>query len=119
VNTYIVGKSVANRPDIFQVTKPQWANQPQAISQLTLLGKIQGGVFGARCGMLPPNGGHKCAICSDQGAVFFIIAGISFLLAAGKYWLPGNDSAAFPGALVVNALVMLTIGIAVRRKNVE
>ena len=54
-----------------------------------------------------------------SGAVFFIIAGISFLVAAGKYLLPGNDSAAFPGALVVNALVMLTIGIAVRRKNIE
>ena len=50
-----------------------------------------------------------------SGAVFFIIAGISFLVAAGKYFLD-RDSTDFPGALVVNALVMLIIGIAVRRK---
>ena len=54
-----------------------------------------------------------------SGAVFFIIAGISFVVAAGKYLLTDNGSAAFPGALVVNALVMLAIGIAVRRKNIK
>ncbi len=54
-----------------------------------------------------------------SGAVFFIIAAISFAVAAGKYLLNGNGSADFPGALVVNALVMLAIGIAVRRKNIK
>lgn len=54
-----------------------------------------------------------------SGAVFFIIAGISLAVAAGKYFLDSTRSAAFPGALVVNAAVMFAIGIAVRRKNIK
>lgn len=54
-----------------------------------------------------------------SGAVNFIVAGILFLIAAGKYLLTENGSAAFPGALVAIALVNLAVGIAVRRKNIK
>lgn len=54
-----------------------------------------------------------------SGVVFFMISGFCFVVAAGKYLLPGNSSADFPGALVVNALVMLALGIAFRRKNIK
>jgi len=57
-----------------------------------------------------------------SGAVFFIIAGFSFLAAAFTavtYLLTGNGSAAFLGALVVSLLGMLVIGIAIRSKNTK
>ena len=54
-----------------------------------------------------------------SGAVFFIIAGISFLVAASRYLMTDNGSAVSSGGLVANGVVMFLIGILIRRKNTE
>ena len=57
-----------------------------------------------------------------SGAVFFIIAGISFLAAAitaVRYWMTDNGSVASSGGTVAFGVVMLILGIAVRSKNTK
>ena len=54
-----------------------------------------------------------------SGAVFFIIAGISFAIAAVRYLMTDNGSAVTSGGLVANGVVMFGIGIAIRRKNTK
>ena len=54
-----------------------------------------------------------------SGAVFFILAGICFLVVALKYLMTDNGSSASSGALVATGVVWFVIGIAIRRKNTK
>ena len=54
-----------------------------------------------------------------SGAVFFILAGTSFLVAALRYLKTDNGSAVSSGALVATGVVWLVIGLAIRKKNTK
>jgi hypothetical protein len=56
----------------------------------------------------------------QSGTAFFIIAAISFVAAAissAKYFLTDDGSAARTGGAVANGVVMLMLGMAVRKRN--
>ena len=54
-----------------------------------------------------------------SGAVFFVLAGISFLVVALKHLMTENDSSVGSGALVATGVVWFVIGLAIRRKNTQ
>ena len=54
-----------------------------------------------------------------SGVVFFMLAGISFLVVALKYLMTDNGSAGSSGALVATGVVWLVIGLAIRSKNTK
>ena len=54
-----------------------------------------------------------------SGAVFFIIAGVLLLIAAGKYLMTDNGSAVTSGGAVAMGVIMLVMGIVVRSKNTK
>ena len=58
----------------------------------------------------------------QSGTAFFIIAGISFLAAAiisVKYFMTDDASAAPTGGMVASGVVMLVIGMAIRKRNTK
>jgi hypothetical protein len=54
-----------------------------------------------------------------SGAAFFILAGISFVVAALRYLMADNGSEGKSGALVAIGVVWLVIGLAIRKKNAK
>ena len=54
-----------------------------------------------------------------SGAVFFILAGISFLVAALKYLMTDNGSSGSSGALAATGVVWFVIGLAIRKKSTK
>jgi hypothetical protein len=51
------------------------------------------------------------------GSLFFVLAGISFLVVALKYLMTDNGSAGSSGALVATGVVWFVVGLAIRKKN--
>ena len=54
-----------------------------------------------------------------SGTVFFVLAGISFLVVALKYLMTDNGSAGSSGAFVATGVVWFVIGLAIRSKNTK
>jgi hypothetical protein len=50
------------------------------------------------------------------GKVFFFLAGLSFLLAALKYFLSGDEYATFSGSLLATGFIWLVVGLPLRQK---
>ena len=57
-----------------------------------------------------------------SGTAFFIVAGISFLAAAittVRYFMTEDGSVAPTGGVVANGVVMMIVGMAIKKKNAQ